>query len=469
MMEELDDQKSMQGVDEYGAMVVRRKWWILGPLFFGWLLVFASAWVIPAKYASESVVLVEPPKVPKGLVTPNVEVDLADRVQSMSTQILSRTRLLNLIEKFHLYPSYANSPDDQVEKMRDDVKFELVQAPSSKPNQELIAFKLAYKAPDPVIAQKVNAALTSFFVDENVRASQEQSEATTLFLDSQVKVLAQTLADEEAKVRAYEAQHDGSLPQQLQSNIQILNGIQSQLQAAQTSHERALQQQSYLSSLQKQYETMGAEAKEKLDTNTASPEQVKAMAPLVQLQSQIKVNKMELQTSTEQMQRLEQAGQMYQARLNATPAVEAQMSDMLRDFGNMKAEYVGLLGKKQESSLATNLERQQQGAQFRVIDPPSLPDKPSFPDRFKFSLAAIAAGLALAVLFGFGSEVLDDRIRNEQALSEAVSLPVLVEIPALSTPREIRAARWRPWLAVAATVAVIILLPSGVAYVYFWG
>jgi hypothetical protein len=178
---------------------------------------------------------------------------------------------------------------------------------------------------------------------------------------------------------------------------------------------------------------------------------------------------MELQTSTEQMQRLEQAGQMYQARLNATPAVEAEMSDMLRDFGNMKKEYVDLLGKKQESSLATNLERQQQGAQFRVIDPPSLPDKPSFPDRFKFSLAAIAAGLALAVLFGFGSEVLDDRIRNEQALNEAVSLPVLVEIPPLPTPAEIRAARWRPWLAVAATVAVIILLPSGVAYVYFWG
>jgi hypothetical protein len=145
------------------------------------------------------------------------------------------------------------------------------------------------------------------------------------------------------------------------------------------------------------------------------------------------------------------------------------MSDMLRDFGNMKKEYVDLLGKKQESSLATNLERQQQGAQFRVIDPPSLPDKPSFPDRFKFSLAAIAAGLALAVLFGFGSEVLDDRIRNEQALNEAVSLPVLVEIPPLPTPAEIRAARWRPWLAVAATVAVIIVLPSGVAYVYFWG
>jgi len=521
MMEELDDQKSMQGVEEYWAIVVRRRWWILGPLFFGWLLVFASAWVIPAKYASESVVLVEPPKVPKGLVAPNVEVDLADRVQSMSTQVLSRTRLLNLIEKFHLYPSYANSPDDQVENMREDVKFEMVEAPAANGKQELIAFKMAYKAPDPMVAQKVNAALTSFFVDENVRASQEQSEATTRFLDSQAKAFGQTLADEEARLRAYEAQHDGSLPQQLQSNIQILNGIQSQLQAAQASHERALQQQTYLSSLQKQYETMGgavdapasvdnqlesaraqladmqarytddhpdikklketiagleklktnmgAEAKEKLETNTASAAQVQAMAPLVQLQSQIKVNKMEIQTSTEQMQRLEQAGQMYQARLNATPAVEAEMSDMMRDFGNLKKQYVDLLAKKQESSLATNLERQQQGAQFRVIDPPSLPDKPSFPDRFKFSLAAIGVGLVLALLFGVGSEFLDDRIRNEQALSEAVSLPVLVEIPPLPTPREIRAARWRPWFAVAATVAVVILLPSAVAYTYFWG
>ena len=521
MMEELDDQKSTQGIDEYRAMVARRKWWILGPLFFGWLLVFASAWVLPAKYSSESVVLIEPPKVPSSLVAPNVQVDLADRVQSEEAQVLSRTRLLDLIKKLNLYPSSANSPDDQVEKMRDDVKFELVQAPSPNGNQELVAFKMSYKAPDPAKAQQVNAALTSFFVDENVRASQEQSQATTHFLDSQVRALGQTLADDEARLHAYESQHEGSLPQQLQSNLQILNGIQSQLQAAHNAHERALQQQTYLASLQKQYETMGdsvdiptslenqlegaraqladlrarytddhpdikklketiagleklkqdlgAEAKEKLETNTATAAQVQAMTPRVQLQNQIKVNKMELQTSTEQIQRLEQAGQMYQARLNATPAVEAEMNDMMRDYGNLKKEYLELLAKKQESSLATSLERQQQGAQFRVIDPPSFPDKAVFPDRFKFSLAAIGVGLVLAVLFGFGSEVLDDRIRNEQALTDAVNLPILVDIPALATPAEIRAARWRPWLAVAATVAVVILLPSAVAYTYFWG
>src|SRR5580658_10861557 len=98
-MEQFEDQRSGQGqgFSEYWAIVLRRKWWILGPLFFGWLIVFASAWIIPAKYKSESLVLVEPPKVPGYLVTPNVEVDLADRVQSMEAQVLSRTRLLGLI------------------------------------------------------------------------------------------------------------------------------------------------------------------------------------------------------------------------------------------------------------------------------------------------------------------------------------------------------------------------------------
>ncbi len=521
MNQEFDDQKSGQGFDEYWAIVLRRKWWILGPLFFGWAIVFASAWFLPPTYISESTVLVEPPKVPSNLVEPNVQVDLADRVQSMSTQVLSRTRLLNLIQRFNLYPGYASSPDDQVNKMRDDVKMELIHGESNISGKaEIVAFKISYKAPSPDIAQKVTIALTSFFVDENVRASQEQSEATTLFLDSQVRALGQTLADEEAKVRAFEAQHDGSLPQQLDSNIRILSGIQQDIQAAQAERERALQQQTYLNSLQTQYQNMSDTAMapasidnqldsarsslaameahytddhpdvKKLKETIASLEKLKKeMAneardnleagdttqaiqqgnAMLNLKTQMKLNQAEINKTTQQLQRLEQSAQVYQARLNATPAVEAEMNDMMRDFGNMKKEYVELLAKKQQSALATSLERQQQGAQFRVIDPPSMPDKPTFPDRFKFSLGAIGAGLALALLCGFGSEFLDDRIRGEQALSEAVNLPILAEIPALSTPKELRRARWVPRLALAVTILVLILLPSGVAYAYYWG
>jgi len=525
MNEELDDQQSMRSMEEYWAIALRRRWWILGPLFFGWLLVFASAWVIPATYTSESVILVEASKVPEKYVEPNVEVDLAERVQAMRQQVLSRTRLLNLINSLKLYPRYQGSPDDQVRLMREDIKMEMVQAPAGtgKNAGELVAFKLAYSSPSPTSAQQVNASLVSFFIDENVRASQEQSESTTLFLDSQVKAAAQALADQENKLHAFESQHEGALPQELQSNIQILNGIQAQLQAALTARDRALQQQTYLNSLLSQYQSMGAEglagapasvdgqlesaraalaalrakytedhpdikslkdniarleklkkdmgaeAKENLESNAATPAQVAAMTPLMQVQSQLKSNKQEIQTIEVKIQRLQAEGQEYQKRLSATPAVEAAMEDLMRDYNSSKQTYANLLAKKASSTLATNLQRQQQGEQFRVVDPPSLPDKASFPDRFKFSLVGLAVGLLLAVVFGAGLEFVDDRIRSENDLTAATTLPVLVEIPPLPTQGEIRRARRTPWIAAAALLLIVILIPTGIVYAWYWG
>jgi polysaccharide chain length determinant protein (PEP-CTERM system associated) len=525
MNQEFDDQQTMRSMEEYWAIALRRRWWILGPLFFGWLLVFASAWVIPATYTSEAVILVEGSKVPEKYVEANVEVDLAERVQAMRQQVLSRTRLLNLITNLKLYPRYQGSPDDQVRLMRDDIKMEMVQAPPGvgKNAGELVAFKVSYSSPSPTSAQQVNASLVSFFIDENVRASQEQSESTTIFLDSQVKAAAQSLADQENRLHAFEAEHEGSLPQELQSNIQILNGIQSQLQSALAARDRGLEQQTYLNSLLNQYQSMGteglagapasvdnqlesaraalaalrakytddhpdikamkdniarleklkkdmgAEAKENLESNAATPAQVAAMTPMMQVQSQLKSNKQEIQSIEAKIQRLQAEGQEYQKRLSATPAVEAGMEDILRDYNSSKQSYAKLMEKKASSTLATNLQRQQQGEQFRIVDPPSLPDKASFPDRFKFSLAGVAVGLFLAVVFGAGLEFVDDRIRSEHDLTTATTLPLLVEIPALPTQAEIRRARWSPWIAAAALLVILILIPTGIVYAWYWG
>ena len=129
MTEEFDDQKSMRGLDDYWAIVVRRRWWIIGPLFLGWLIVFASAWIIPPKYTSETVILVEQQKVPEKFVLPNVQVDLQERLQSITNQVLSRSRLLAIINNLHLYQGlFFSTPDDQIIQMRKDIKLDLVQA-----------------------------------------------------------------------------------------------------------------------------------------------------------------------------------------------------------------------------------------------------------------------------------------------------------------------------------------------------
>ena len=530
MTEEFDDQKSMRGLDEYWDMVVLRRWWIIGPLFLGWLIVFASAWVIPPKYTSETVILVEQQKVPEQFVMPNVQVDLQERLQSITQQVLSRSRLLSIINSLHLYQGlFFSSPDDQIMQMRRDIKIDLVQAPSRNGGPgALTAFKVSYVADKPQIAQQVNTQLATLFIDENVRASQQQSESTTNFLDSQLTGAASALAAQEKKMREYEAGHMGELPEQLQSNLQILNGAQAQLQATIDTRDKALEQQAYLNSLATQYDAMGvtetsaatpqttaqqlqmlradlaameskytpdhpdvkklkdtiakmeqmqkdtqdvqsADASQDSDKSGASPAQVQAMTPVMQIQSQLKANKLEIQSREALIVRLEAKVNQYQARLNATPERQQELSDIMRNYDESKKNYDALLGKTMASSLATSLTRQQQGDQFRIIDPPSLPDKASFPDRFKFSLAGLGAGLALAFVFGVGMEFVDDRIRSEADLIDASTLPVLAEIPPLPTEREIAAQRWKPWIAVAAAVLVAIIIPTGIWYAYFWG
>src|SRR5271156_3389660 len=86
--------------------VARRRWpQFLIALFFGWLLVWGASWILPVRYKSSTLILVEQPTMPKNYVEPNVTDDLQNRLQSITQQILSRTRLLLIIDKLHLYNS----------------------------------------------------------------------------------------------------------------------------------------------------------------------------------------------------------------------------------------------------------------------------------------------------------------------------------------------------------------------------
>jgi capsular polysaccharide biosynthesis protein len=193
------------------------------------------------------------------------------------------------------------------------------------------------------------------------------------------------------------------------------------------------------------------------------------MAPVMQIQSEIKANKMEIQSREAQIRNLEAKVSELQGHLGGTPAVQAEMLNLTRDYAQTQRGYAELLDKKNASELATNLQRQQQGENFRIVDPPSLPEKASFPDRFKFSLAGLAVGLFLAVLFGGGAEFVDDRIRNEQDLADATPLPILVEIPPIRTASEIAVERRGPWFAMAAAIMVAIIIPTGIFYAFYWG
>ena len=522
MVDDLDEKDAAPiDVQHYLRLVRRRHLHFLIPLFLGWLVVWAVSWVLPPRYRSGTLILVEQPTMPKDYVTPNVNDDLQQRMQSITQQILSRTRLLHIIDEKHLYGDNRArlNPDEQVERMRKDIEIELVRDPQSRVN----AFNVSYTARDPYIAQQVTSQLTDLFISENLEVRQQQSEDTTKFLEGQLEAARKSLAEQEGKIREFKGQHVGELPAQVESNLQILSGMQSQLRTEEDALNTAKQQRVYLESLSAQYRSLkvvspaadGAPAglaaiDQELDHlkaqwadlsshytdrhpdvrklkdqiaktqrrrdqlvaevqaggNSASAEGATQPSMLAQLQSQLQSNQVEIANRERSIAELKTKVNEYQARLNQEPVREQQLADLTRGYDQSKANYDDLLKKKNESAMATSMELLQQGERFRVVDPPSLPAKPDFPNRLKFCGIGLGIGIALGVFVAGAFEFADDRLYTEKEIKKLLPVPVICEIPIVETPSEERsqsARLWRDW-AMTAVVAAVILTGSLLSY-----
>jgi hypothetical protein len=116
--------------------------------------------------------------------------------------------------------------------------------------------------------------------------------------------------------------------------------------------------------------------------------------------------------------------------------------------------------------MATSMELLQQGERFRIVDPPSLPMKPDFPNRLKFCMIGLGVGLALGTVVAGAFEMMDDRIYDEKELQKLLPVPVISEIPALASAADEHLERRRLWLGwvTAACVSAAILLGSALSY-----
>ncbi len=141
--------------------------------------------------------------------------------------------------------------------MRKDIEIEL----SHGDDKKLSAFNIYYANRDPKMAQLATAELANLFITENLEQRQKRSENTTNFLEDQLEQARANLAQQEAKLRVFKDQHLGELPTQTQSNLQILTGLQNQMQANEDSLSRAKQQNTYLESLLNQYRAMDSGSK----------------------------------------------------------------------------------------------------------------------------------------------------------------------------------------------------------------
>jgi protein tyrosine kinase modulator len=515
-MDDADRESNRPSLKHYWPLAKRRRWWALGPLFlFGWLG-FGLAHIWPYLYRSQALILVEQQKVPEQYVTPNVVSDLQGRLQSMTQQILSRTRLQEIIEQLNLYPRERARMvmEDVVAKMREDIQIEPEQTRGR--TGELTAFRISYAAKSPRVAQQVTSQLTELFIEKNLQARTQASEGTTTFLESQLEQARKNLADQEETQRQYKLRYLGQLPEQEQSNLQILSSLEAELHATSDSLDRAEQQQVYLESMRDEYQatkqslgagpssgplavassTLADLRKQLADLETRyTPEypdivRIKAKiaqwegveqslrtspaagrktgtgpdadtsggdAALIEIGSRLKSVTLEVVERQKEIEQLKGRIRDMQSRLNLTPVREQQLAEVTRAYENSREYYQSLLQKKLQSELATNLERHQEGEQFRILDPASLPEKPDEPSPEEIILFGWLAGLCGGVLLATLREVNDDTLRDRGDIAASTKVPLLVRIPVLRTDREQRRRRWRGVLEAAGVVLLLLI------------
>ena len=484
-------------MQDYAGILRRRAWLIL--LFAIVCLAVGAgiAHIVPSQYVSKTFVLIEQQKVPENYVTPVVTEDLGSRLASMREQILSRSRIQPIIEKFNLYAGHDTTMDDRVEMTQKAIGIEPI--PSGPSSHGMPGFYITFKAQDAHTAQQVCGEITSLFVSENLNAREQSAEGTTDFLKQQLADAKAKLDDQDAKLAGFEQKYFGMLPEQEPNNLNTLQALTTQLDAVTQSLGRIQQDVTFLQAMvtQQSHDLESTEPtatgvsvderKSELKTLSEQKQALEALytpdhpdvvaisrkiadlqaeiahassepapAPvasavkrpdppqLQQLKAQLRAAQASMATTKQEQARIEQQVRTYESRLQSSPQVEAQYKELTRDHDTALEFYNSLLKKMNESSMATALEQRQQGEQFRVMDPPNLPDAPTFPNPIVFAGGGFTGGLFLGLLLAALLEYRDTSLRNERdiwAFTKLPTLAVISRIDGLPLPAKPRSRR----------------------------
>src|SRR5579862_9596430 len=236
---------------DYLAML-RRRWMLIVALgLVGGPLAFGVSRFLPDRYKSQTLVLVERPSVPEKIVESLDTEDLSQRLSSMQQQILSRSRLEPIITQFGLYSSDVNKipMEDLVGRLQKAIEVNPILPMAETSSRQLPGFFVNVTMGNPRTAQQVCTAVTSMFIEENLRQRQEGSKNTTDFLVSQLAEAKTNLDEQDAKLAAFKSHYLGSLPDQEQMNLNLLSNMTSQLDAATQALARAQQEKSFAESM----------------------------------------------------------------------------------------------------------------------------------------------------------------------------------------------------------------------------
>jgi polysaccharide chain length determinant protein (PEP-CTERM system associated) len=481
-------------IHDYIEIFLRRIWYIIIPVIVVMIGAILYAYSSPKLYRASTLILITPQKVPEAFVRPTVTSTIGERLQSIGQEIMSRTRLEQIISELKLYQEEVKSGslEGVVELMRKNIQVDI------KGREGY--FTISYIGKDPKTVTVVTNKLASLFIEENLKLREQQAQGTSEFLSTELQATKAKLEEQEKMIAHFKRQFMGELPEQRDANLRILEQLQLQYQRVSDSlraaQDRKLFFQKQLSDLElliaseestrgtssltgrirSSQETQLEQLKNQLSDlqikyTEKHPDILIAKKKIAELEGEIGKAKSEKEkglkeggqslsvdprhneikdrlTATEkEIERLKEEdakirAQMakYSERVEKTFGRELEITNLTRDYQNAKETYQSLLRKSQEAQQAENLERRQKGEQFKVIDPGRTPGMPFKPDIPKILLFGLLLGIGSGFGLAFFREQMDRSFRDAEDLEATLGLKVLANIPKIEKKIEKKAA-----------------------------
>ncbi|PYU01585.1 MAG: hypothetical protein DMG38_03525 [Acidobacteria bacterium] len=420
--------------------VLRKHWWVLAACAPGLGIVSVLvAMRLPKKYTSQTLVLVARPAV-EDYVKSVVTEDLTQRLASMKEQIVSRSRLQPVIEKFNLYAEDRNKVhgEDLIDRLRAAVTITLLEAMPGTQYPNLPGFSVNVTFNNPQVAQQICTEITSMFMEQNERALQLQASQRTSLIGQQLDEAKAKLDEQDAKLAQFKRQYIGLLPEETQSNLSLLGSLNSELDATTQALTRAQQDKAFNQTLLSRQETnwkgsQGGQNPETLEERSAPSTARRTAEPsqMQQLRATIQQEELNYQDLLKRQGKIQEQIKVLEGHIEASPMVDLQVKELTRNYQSALDFYNQLLKKRDNSVMPSDLVHQQEGEQFRVLDPPSLPRSPSFPKMFNFVAGGFGGGTALALIILYVLMAMDKTLHTEREVESYLKLPVLVSVPIL--------------------------------------
>lgn len=511
--------------EDYVEILWRRKWvWIL-PFVIIAAGTFIGTRFLPNRYRAEARILIVPQQVPENFVQPTVTTRLDARLQAISQQIQSRTRLERIIQELNLYVEERQTMimEDVVELMRRSISIQIPRNRDGEPG----FFTVAFTGENARMTLQVTEGLASQFITESLQDRTVQADQTSQFLQTQLEESRRKLAEHEQRFAQFRRKYAGALPSQVQSNLTIIQSRQAQLQNLADTINRDRDRQLVLDKMGADLlalsaakgpvtssdgtEPVQATAAERLEAARAAlralqlrlkpehPDMIRAERVVGELEQKAAAEELngpvgtgivparstlapadqkrlsDMQAERESLDRriaLNQAEEVrlrrvlseYGAKVEAAPGREAEATELMRDYDTLDEQYRTLLGRTQQSKIAADLERRQIGEQFKLIDPARLPERPISPNRVRLNMMGAMAGLAIGLVLIALLEYRNTSFRTEDDVALSLALPVLAVIPAMITRRERQRTRRRRLVAISASVVAM----TGAVAVIVW-